>query len=153
MYDVLRQHGIPAPRVAHAKIYIQDVYWGVYAIVEQIDKRFLKRNYADKTGNLWKNKGFSDLTWLGSDPSEYEFELQTNEEENDWSKFIDFVDFINNTTNIEFKNGIEDIFDLDEYLRIIAIDILSNNWDSYLSNGRNWYLYYEPKTDKMHWIP
>jgi hypothetical protein len=152
-YDMYRQHGIPAPRVSLAKIYIQDVYWGIYAIIEQIDKRFLKRNFADKTGNLWKNKDNSQLHWQGTNPDNYDFELQTNETENDWSKFIEFIDFINNTTDTEFKNGIENIFDLDEYLRIIAIDILTNNWDSYIEHGRNWYLYHEPKTNKMHWLP
>ncbi|HIP48400.1 MAG TPA: hypothetical protein EYG92_05485 [Lutibacter sp.] len=62
-YDMFRQHGVPAPRVSHVKIYIQEVYWGIYAIIEQVDKRYLKRNYADKTGNLWKNMG--NLHYIG----------------------------------------------------------------------------------------
>jgi len=153
VYDMFRMHGIPSPRVSHVKVFIQDEYWGVYAIIEQIDKRYLKRNFADKNGNLWKNKGNSDLEWLGTNPNAYSFELQTNEDENDWTKFIEFVDFINNSSNTEFKDGIESIFDLDEYLRILAIDILTNNWDSYIQHGRNWYLYYEPNTNKIHWLP
>lgn len=153
VYDMFRQHGIPSPRVAHAKIYINDEYWGIYGLIEQIDKRYLKRNFADKTGNLWKNKGNSTLSWEGTNPADYSFELQTNEEDNDWTKFIEFVNFINNTSDTDFENGIEAIFDLDEYLRIIAIDILTNNWDSYIDHGRNWYLYYESKTNKIHWLP
>lgn len=152
-YDMFRYHGIPGPRVAHAKIYINDTYWGVYAMIEQIDKRYLKRNFADNDGNLWKNKGNSNLSWKGSEPTSYPFELQTNEVENDWSKFIGFVDFINNSTNVAFEEDFTDIFHVDEYLKIIAIDILINNWDSYLDHGRNWYLYHEPKSDKIHWIP
>ena len=154
-YDMFRMHGVPAPRVSHAKIFIQDVFWGTYAIIEQVDKRYLKRNYASKSGNLWKNKGWSNLEWKGSNSSDYklDFELQTNETEDDWTKFIDFIDFINHSTNADFKEGIEDLFDLDEYLRILAIDILLNNWDSYIEHGRNWYLYHNPKTDKIHWIP
>lgn len=153
VYDMYRMHGIPGPRVAHAKIYINDVYWGIYGMIEQIDKRYLKRNFADNDGNLWKNKDNSELIWQGSNPENYTFELQTNETENDWSKFIEFIDFINNTTDADFQSQIEEIFDLDEYLRILAIDILTNNWDSYIEHGRNWYLYHEPKTNKMHWLP
>ncbi len=152
-YDMFRHHGIPSPRVSHVKIYIQDEYWGIYAIIEQIDKKYLKRNFADNDGNLWKNKGYSDLEWLGTNPNNYSFELQTNIEENDWTKFIDFLDFINHSTIEDFEENIESIFDLDEYLRILAIDILTNNWDSYIAHGRNWYLYHEPKTDKIHWLP
>ena len=150
---MFRMHGIPSPRVSHVKVFIQDEYWGIYAIIEQIDKRYLKRNFANKNGNLWKNKGSSNLEWLGANPNAYPFELQTNEDENDWTKFIEFLDFINNSTNPEFKDGIESIFDLDEYLRILAIDLLTNNWYSYIQHGRNWYLYYEPNTNKIHWLP
>ncbi len=153
VYDMFRQHGVPGPRVVNAKIYINDEYWGIYGLIEQIDKRYLKRNFADKTGNLWKNKDNSTLSWQGTNPDNYTFELQTNEEENDFTKFIEFVDFINNTSDTDFESGIESIFDLDEYLRILAIDILTNNWDSYIEHGRNWYLYHEPKTNKMHWLP
>jgi spore coat protein H len=152
-YDMFRQHGIPSPRVAHVKVFIQDEYWGTYAMIEQIDKRYLKRNFADNDGNLWKNKGNSNLTWEGPNPESYTFELQTNEEENDWSKFIEFVDVINNSSNAEFKTALEDIFHIDEYLRILAIDLSINNWDSYVDHGRNWYLYHEPKSNKIHWLP
>ncbi|VAW46987.1 hypothetical protein MNBD_GAMMA02-125 [hydrothermal vent metagenome] len=152
-YEMFRFHGVPGPRVAHTKLYINDVYWGVYGMIEQIDKRYLKRNFADNDGNLWKNDGNSDLSWLGNDPNDYTFDLQTNENDNDWSKFLGFVDFINNATDIEFENDFTDIFHLDEYLRIVAIDILINNWDSYLDHGRNWYMYHEPRSDKIHWIP
>ena len=152
-YDMMRLHGIPSPRVAHVKIYIQDEYWGIYAIIEQIDKKYLKRNFADNDGNLWKNKGNTELKWYGSNPNSYPFELQTNADENDWTKFIELIDFINNSSDIVFEDAIEDIFDLDEYLRILAIDLLTNNWDSYIDHGRNWYLYHEPKTDKIHWLP
>ena len=153
VYNMFRQHGVPGPRVVNAKVYINDEYWGIYGLIEQIDKRYLKRNFADKTGNLWKNQDNSTLSWQGTNPDSYTFELQTNEEENDFTKFIEFVDFINNTSDVDFESGIESIFDLDEYLRILAIDILTNNWDSYIEHGRNWYLYHEPKTNKMHWLP
>ncbi len=152
-YDMFRMHGIPSPRVAHTKLYINDTYWGIYSMIEQIDKNYLKRNFSDNDGNLWKNKGNSELTWAGTNPNSYTFELQTNETENDWSKFIEFIDVINNTNSITFKEDLEAVFDVDEYLRILAIDLLINNWDSYIEHGRNWYLYHEPNTNKIHWLP
>ncbi|MCF6299906.1 MAG: CotH kinase family protein [Proteobacteria bacterium] len=152
-YDIFRMHGVPAPRVAHAKVYVNDVFWGVYAMIEQIDKKYLKRNFADNDGNLWKNKGNSDLVWTGPNQADYPFELQTNEVANDWTKFFNFVDFINNSSNADFESSLKNIFEVDEYFRILAIDILTNNWDSYLDHGRNWYIYHEPKANKIHWIP
>jgi hypothetical protein len=152
-YNMFRFHGIPSPRVSHARVYIQDEYWGTYAMIEQIDKRYLKRNFADNDGNLWKNKGNYDLSWQGTDMNNYPFELQTNEEENNWSKLIEFVNVINNTSDADFKVALENVFHVDEYLRVLAIDLLINNSDSYAERGRNWYLYHEPKSNKIHWLP
>ena len=153
VYNMFRMHGVPGPRVAHTKIYINNVYWGIYALIEQVDKRYLKRNFADSKGNLWKNKGNSELAWQGAVQANYPFELQTNETTNDWTKFYEFIEFINTSTNADFSTLLADKFELDEYFRILAIDILINNWDSYLDHGRNWYMYHEPKTNKMHWLP
>ncbi|MGJ8683546.1 MAG: CotH kinase family protein [Nonlabens sp.] len=154
VYDMFRFHGIPAPRVAHAKVYVQGVFWGIYAMIEQVDKRFLKRNYASNDGNLWKNRGNTSFSGVGPPfPLETIFELQTNETANDFTKLNDFVQFINNINGSSFEAGIESHFDVDEYLRILAIDVATNNWDSYLEHGRNWYLYHNPKTNKIHWIP
>src|SRR5262245_3312090 len=40
---VFERLGVPAPREAHARLYVNDEYIGLYAIVESIDKRFLAR--------------------------------------------------------------------------------------------------------------
>ncbi len=154
-YDVLRQSGAPAPRTSHARLYLNDQYWGIYLIVEQVDKTFLNEHFSNNDGNLFKNTGWSSLHWLGSNPNSYqtEFELKTNELENDWSGFVNLIDVINNSSNNDFPEAIQQVFDVSTYLKILAIDILTNNWDSYIEHGRNWYLYQNPDSDSFHWIP
>ena len=44
--------GLPAPRVTHAKLYINDAYQGLYSIVESLDKSFLSRNFDENDGYL-----------------------------------------------------------------------------------------------------
>ncbi len=154
-YDMMRKAGIRAPRVAHARIYLNDQYWGVYAIVEQIDKTFLLNNFTSGQGDLFKNMGNSELEWLGNSASSYNqiFELKTNETEDNWVDFIEFVDILNNSSNANFETEIEKVFNVDYYLRVLAIDIMTNNWDSYIEHGRNYYIYHEPKSDLFYWIP
>jgi spore coat protein CotH len=53
-YNLLRESGVKAPRVSFAKVYLNNVYWGLYSIVEQVDKTFLKENFRNKNGNLYK---------------------------------------------------------------------------------------------------
>jgi spore coat protein CotH len=48
---------IPAPREAHARLYIRGEYAGLYAVVESIDKSFLARIFGEINGDT-QNDGF-----------------------------------------------------------------------------------------------
>jgi len=154
-YDMMRTAGIAAPRIAHTTVYLNDQYWGIYAIIEQVDKSFLTNNFSDDDGELFKNMGWSAMEYLGTNPTSYKefFELKTNKTEDNWIDFIELCEVINNSSNIAFPDEIQKVLDVDEYLRVLAIDILTNNWDSYIEHGRNWYLYHEPTDGLFHWVP
>lgn len=154
-YDIIRNTGAPAPRVSHAKVYINDAYWGVYIIVEQVDKTFLGHHFDDNDGNLFKNMSWSNLEYFGTNPDDYReiYELKTNEAEDDWSGLMEFLNIINNSSNADFPSKIQQVFDVPNYLKILAIDVMTDNWDSYIEHGRNFYLYEAPNDGKFHWIP
>ncbi len=153
-YKMMRDMGVKAPRTSWARVYVNGQYWGLYQTIEQVDKEFLKNNFADAEGNLFKNKGWSFLDWLGANQSEYAsiFELKTNKDEDDWEGFIQLMNIINNTSDDDFRSMIESHFNVDLFLRTLAVDVATNNWDSFMEHGRNWYMY-EDTDGVFHWIP
>ena len=154
-YDMMRSIGVKAPRTSFARVYFNDQYWGLYQVIEQVDQEFLQNNFSNDDGNLFKNLSWSKFEWNGTSPSGYNniFSLKTNREENDWSGFINLMDVLNNTPDAQFKEEIEKIFNVDLFLKALAVDVASNNWDSYLEHGRNWYIYEDTQTGLFHWIP
>lgn len=154
-YDILRKAGAKAPRMSFARLYINDDYWGLYGIIEQVDEPFVEANFTSNNGTLIKNVGWSELEWLGEDTTAYQenFELKMNDTPEGWATFIHFLDVLNNSPDDIFATEIEKVFDVNLYLHVLATDVLLNNWDSYLDNKRNWYLYHEPASGKMQWIP
>jgi hypothetical protein len=52
--DYCHDAGIDAPRANYAMVYINDEVWGLYSIVEPVDKKFLSTHYGNKDGNLYK---------------------------------------------------------------------------------------------------
>jgi hypothetical protein len=52
-----------------------------------------------------------------------------------------------------FRAKIGTYLDVDEFLRFIAVNAFTANWDSYLGGGHNFYLYLDPKDDKFRFIP
>jgi spore coat protein H len=76
-YALFREQGVAAPRAVHARVLINGRLEGLFAAVEQIDGRFTRARFGDGgEGNLYKE------VWpVYSDPSEYLFSLETNEDE------------------------------------------------------------------------
>lgn len=158
-YKLLRDAGLVAPRTSFVQLFINDEYIGLYVIIENVDKTFLKQHYgaANNNGNLYKtDRGASVfLDWLGADKSAYKdkgLKLTTNETIDDWTKIIDFIDFLNHNHDSDFKQQFESRFDVHAYLKILAIEKCIRSWDSYWGGGNNFYLYEHP--DGMYrWIP
>lgn len=164
-FDVCQEAGVPAPRSNFANVYFNGTLWGFYTIVEQIDDQFLDWRILDDAGNLFKagdNFGAgpggggvpADLVYYGAEQSAYEerYELKTNELENDWSDLVDFIDFINNSSDQDFEEQLSSRLELTEYLRSVALDNLFSNLDSYTGSARNYYLYHNLSTSKWEWV-
>ena len=164
-FDVSKAAGVPAPRANFANVYFNGTLWGFYTVVEQIDDQFLDWRIGDDDGNLFKagsNFGAgpggggtpADLVYYGDNQSAYEerYELKSNEDENDWTDLIEFIDFINNSSDADFEAGLGDRLELGEYLTSAALDNMFGNFDSYTGSARNWYIYHNLTTDKWEWV-
>jgi spore coat protein CotH len=164
-FDFCRTAGINAPRANFANLYINGTLWGFYTVVEQIDDQFLDWAIMDDDGNLFKagdNFGGgpggsgtpADLVYYGSASTDYadRYELKTNEDVNDWTDFIELLDYINNSTDTDFQNNIDTYFEKFDLFRAFAIDNLFGNLDSYTGSARNYYLYHNMTTGRWEWV-
>ena len=160
-FDISRERGVPCPRANFSTVTYNGEPWGFYTMVEQIDDQFLDWRMLDDNGNLFQagsnfggGDGEANLEYLGTSQSSYEssYELKSNEDANDWTDLIEFIDFINNTSTSEFETGLNNILDLGPYLSSAAIDNLFGNLDSYTQSARNYYIYHNIGMGKWQWI-
>ena len=160
-WDFFQKIGVTASRAAHTELYINGKYYGLYISIEAVNKAFLKNNYSDASGNLWKCLWPADLNYLGDDPNLYKltnegrrvYELGTNEETDDYSELARFIKIANRTPDTALPDSLEKIFYLPELLKYYAVDELFGSWDEYWYLKNNYYLYNEPNTKKIHIIP
>jgi hypothetical protein len=67
-YDVFRAMGLPTPRATLVDLWVNDTHLGVYTMTEVIDTSFLRRHFADASGNLYKPELVSArLDWTEED--------------------------------------------------------------------------------------
>ena len=155
-WDFYQEIGVPSTRASHTKVFINGEYYGLYISVEHIDDTFLKRNYEDDSGNLWKCIWPADLTYRGDNPEDYypyyddtrPYELKTNKEEYDYSKLARLIRIIN-----QVPDSLELVLSIKETLQYFAVNILTGSWDDYRFLRNNFYLYHNPSDDLIHWIP
>lgn len=150
--QLLRSAALPASRTSYVKLYINNTYRGLYINIEHIDDEFLDLRFTGQAnGNLWKCAYGADLSWLGSNPTNYEqlYELKTNKGSNDYSALVQFIDVLNNTPSGSFACAIQEVLDVELFLRNIAMEILMGQWDGYAYNKNNYYLYQRESDGKM----
>lgn len=161
-FDHFNKIGLIASRANHAEVYINGNYYGLYISVEHIDDEFLRKNFADDSGNLWKCLYPADLQYLGSDPNIYKnleengrpvYELKTNEETGDFYKLAHLIDLFNNTPSNALADSIESFLYVPGVLKYFAMNILLGSWDDYWSLMNNYYLYHNPSLDMFYLIP
>lgn len=140
---------VAALRSVYVRLYVNDAFYGLYLAVEQPDKTMMQSRWgSSEDGNLYEAEermGGSrpNLTWLGASQAAYQniYILKTNEEQNDYSRLISFLDILNNTPAADLPARFEAIADVENWMQGMAVNNLVVNLDSYLGAGAEYYLY------------
>ncbi|WP_417443891.1 CotH kinase family protein [Joostella sp.] len=158
--DVFRDAGLAVSHTAFYTLYVDHgdgpEYFGVYTMVEEVDDTVIDTQFSDDDGNLYKPDGdgasFAEGTF-----SEDVFVKKTNEDEADFSDIEALFTALhadNRTTDpAAWREELETIFDTDTFLKYLAVNTVIQNWDTYGRMTHNYFLYNNPDTDKLSWIP
>jgi hypothetical protein len=175
-YDMMRFAGIPASHVCYVELWIDfvdddlnPIYWGVYSMIERIDKKFLSNRFGrDSTGgNLYKasyaQRGPMDLIYYGESIDDYPtvngnhaYGNATNTEIEDYSDVINLmyvIDGVDYESPEAFAQAVEKVLNVDDFLRYMAVVNTLGNWDSYPYTSNNFYLFNNSVSGVFEWIP
>jgi len=160
-HDLYRYLGVAAPRSNHVLLYINDQYYGVYLNTEHVDERFVKSRFDNNDGNLFICQTSADLSYLGPNQDYYKlevggeqvYELRTNEKWDDYGDLEQLIYILNHQTGDDLKNELERVMNVQQYLKIMALDVMSATWDGYIGNSNNYYFYRDQTTGRFEYIP
>ena len=153
--ELFRAAGIPSPQMGFVRLSINGELIGFYVAVEQEDKDFLRRHFDDDDGDLYKPEPPSGhLGFRGDRIEDYPgLEIKTNETTTDHSAVLRFIDVLSNTSDAELEQALAAVFDVDLFLRYLAVSALHVNLDSPLGPGHNYYLYEDRSTGRFVLLP
>ena len=156
--EVLRDRGVPAARGAFYRVFVDagegTQYWGLYTMIEDpADGAMLDAQLGGRTANLYKPDGPA-ANWTRFD--EASFEKKTNERKADFGDVIAAIDALNADMSDRgaWRTRLEGVFDVDLFLRWLAVNTVIDNWDAYGAMPHNYYLYGDPtRGGRLRWIP
>jgi CotH kinase protein len=165
------QADVPAPRHTYAKFAFGTTYRGLFSVIEQVDKRFLKDRFGENhLGNLYKagcrDIGGATLAYRtgpdGDDngrqyyvpgAAEHTYRLRTNKNDPEANTYDDLAWFIRTINGVglpggrerfdtdAFRESVDSIMDAEAFLRWAVVNLLLGSWDNYYATPSNFYLY------------
>jgi hypothetical protein len=155
---LLRDRGVAAARAAFYRVYVDtgtgEQYWGLYTLVEDpANDVFLDSQFGNHDGNLYKPEG-PGANWAQF--SKNGFGKKNHKTKEDYSDVQAAVAALNapRTNVAAWRKALEARFDVDAFLRWLAVNTLMNNWDAYGRMAHNYYLYADrARGGRLVWIP
>ena len=160
-YELFRDAGVPAPRTAYAWLSISVAgKWerkplGLYVMIEPVDDAFAAERFGSKQTPIFKPVTYNLFEHLGDDWPAYAtiYDLKTKATPEQQRCVIDFSRLVSRASDAEFAAHLGDFLDLDEFARFLAGEVLLSSYDGILSDGQNFYVYLDPRSNKFGFIP
>lgn len=146
-YGLFRKAGMPAPLCNFAIVRVNGEDLGLYTNVEPIKKPFLLQHFTSSKGDLYEGT-MSDFRqeWMNT------FENKTKSSDKEKTR----IKAITKTLALpddRFMEEISKLVDLEAFCTYWALEVLLTHADGFTNKGNNYFVYFDPGSDKMYAIP
>ncbi len=145
-FDLFAAAGIPASRCSFAHVVVNGVDLGTYTNVEPVNKPMLRRFYSDDEGPLFEGT-LADFDAEGWE--RIELESDTGADKSELRRLVSALE----ASDESLVSELGAILDLDQFRDYWAMETLLGHWDGYAENANNYYLYFNPESERFEIIP
>ena len=161
---MFRRMGMIAQREVHARLFVNNVYSGLFTIVESIDKNFLLKQFGENTGHLYEyhfNNSAPvpfNFGYPGSDPGIYApapFKPQTLPLDPQGDTIERFFWTINQASDAVWRSAMDGYLDLRRFMRQLGIENFLGEEDGVTGDygPNNFWLYRFANTTRFVFLP
>jgi spore coat protein CotH len=161
---MFKRLGMVAEREAHARLFINSVYVGLFTIVESIDKTFLTKTFNENDGHLYEysfdnaSTSVFDFGYPGAEPALYvpvPFKAETQESDPQGEVFERLFWTANVASDAVWRSSIEEFLDMKKFIRHLAIENFLAEQDGLTGDygPNNFYIYRFLNTNRFQLIP
>jgi spore coat protein CotH len=128
---------------------------GLYVLVEELDSQFSAERFGSKTAAIFKPVTYDLFDDLGPRWADYVpiYDPKTKTTPEQEKRVIEFARLVSHADDPTFARDLAQFLDLREFARFLAGMVLLSSYDGFLSNGQNFYVYLDPRSDQFGFIP
>lgn len=136
---------VPTARATHAVVELQGRKRGLFVLKEGYDATFLRRHFGDASGHLYDGGFLTDIDGTirksGGVPAPDHADLKA------------LVAACREPDHAQRFARIDKLLDVDRFLTMMAIEVMTWHWDGYGMKSNNYRIYHNPKSDKLVFMP
>jgi len=166
-----RQHRAPAPDYLYVDGRLNHASLGLHAAFEPVNRGYLTRWLGEETdgpvlkadgrmnfsdGGALEDVQFASLTYMGEDSESYRMYWLhgLRQTEDDWQPFMDFCKFMEQSSTQEFDSRIDEVLDVESFVRVLGARILMADGDAlFITGGHNGYMVRNSRTGIWSLVP
>jgi len=162
-YELYNAAGLATPGVGWAAVTLsieglrEKIDLGIYVLIEQVDDRYLVRNFGEATEGslLMKPETSPNWEYPGEGAAAYnDFEIKGGKENEDQiRRFGELLKLIQGGSDHDFAREIGARMDLKQFAGYLAATSILANIDSYIAMPHNYYLLLDKADDKLRLLP
>lgn len=162
-YEFFRDAGVLAPRTAYARVFhtidgrndAQNRLLGLYTVIENPDSKWATEVFGTKGVALFKPVTASPFTDLGKEWTNYHgiYDPKTKVTAEQKQRVIDFSQLVSHAPEAQFNARLGEFLDLDQAARFFACEVLLANYDGILSQGQNYLVSLDPRSNRFGFVP
>ena len=162
--QLFKRLGLIVEREAHARLFVNNSYVGLFTIVESLDKTFLSKNFGQDSGHLYEysfdNAATSvfDFGYPGADPALYvpvPFKAETLESDPQGEVIERLFWTANVASDAVWRTSIEEFLEMKKFIRHLAIENFLAEEDGLTGDygPNNFYFYRLVNTNRFVILP
>ena len=145
-YQFFRAAGLPASHCNLALVSVNEKSLGIYSNVESLDKHMFRRAFKSAKGTLYE----------GTVCDFHVHSLVRFERKFGSKKAIASIKNASIALDSDDRSILGNLgrhLDLDRFYRYWAAEVLVGHWDGYVSNKNNYFVYFDSKSERLHFLP
>ena len=143
--EICRSAGIPATRVTHARVWLNDRDVGLYVLKEGFDKTFLQRHFENSDGSLYDGGFVQDI--------DADLEKDSGPNPDDRSDLRALLEACREPNIEERWKLIDERLNVDAFISFMALELMTGHWDGYTQSRNNYRIYFNPTDGKAYFLP